>query len=268
TVGGCDGDALVDGGIGEGEASRHGDDLTDRALGKNADVVEAGEDVPLVPHGGEHVGREDDVEERAAELCVDAGYAFCVLAVAFAEGDVAELGELEHATVDVDVAVDAAGAADDALGAEACVEHVELAHAVEQREDCGLGADGGREVVDRLFERVGLDSEDDEVERLRLGAEFAGCDEFCLDGGVAERADDFESVAAQFFGARGADEEGDVAADLCETAAEESAGGAGADNKSAHEEMVAKDRDQGSGIRKNRYKDPSTTRHFVTLRSG
>ena len=155
--------------------------------------------------------------------------------IAFAEGDVAELGELQDAAIGVDVAVDAAGAADDALGAEACVEHVELAHAVEQREDCGLGADGGREVVDGGFERVGLDGEDDEVEGLRLGAEFVGGDELCLDGGVAERADDLEAVAAELFSARGADEEGDVAADLCETAAEESAGGAGADNESAHE---------------------------------
>ena len=168
-----------------------------------------------MPHGGEHVGRKDDVEERTAELGVDAGYAFfCVLAVAFAEGDVAELRELEHAAFGVDVAVDAAGAADDVLGAEACVEHIKLAHAVEERKNCCLVPDGGREVVDRLLERVGLDSEDDEVEGLRLGAEFVGGDEFCLDGGVAERADDLEAVTAKVFGARGADEEGDVAADL------------------------------------------------------
>ena len=154
--------------------------------------------------------------------------------LAFAEGDVAELGELEDAAFGVDVAVDAAGAADDMLSAEARVEHVELAHAVEEWEDCGLRSDGGREVVDGLIECVGLDGEDDEVEGLWFRVKLVGGEELCLDGGVAERADDFEAVAAEFFGAGGADEEGDIAADLCETAAEESAGGTGADDESAH----------------------------------
>ncbi len=76
----------------------------------------------------------------------------CVLAVAFAEGEVAERGELEDAAVGVDVRVDAAGAADDVLGAEARVEEIELAEAVEDGEDCGVGADGGSEVFDGLLE--------------------------------------------------------------------------------------------------------------------
>jgi hypothetical protein len=125
-----------------------------------------------------------------------------------------------------------------------------------------------------MLKCVGFDGEEDEVEGLWFGAEFVGGDESRLEGGVAERADDLEAVA-ELFCAPLADEEGDVAADLSEAATEESAGCSGADYKNAHVSMVAEkqvpfgnDKKKGNRNSRNKYRDPSTTLHFVTLRSG
>src|SRR6202012_288995 len=138
----------------------------------------------------------------------------CALTIELAEGHIAELGELEDAAFGIHVAVDAAGAPEDVLGAKARVEHIEMMHAIEDRENRGLRADGGGEILDCGFQRVGLDREEDEVERLRLCAELIDGDELRLDGGVAERADDLQTGAAKLLRTCGAYEEGDVAANL------------------------------------------------------
>jgi hypothetical protein len=192
-----------------------------------------------MPHRCEHIVRKNDPEERAAEFGVNSLHSRCVFAAALAEGEIAKRGELEHAALCVDVAVDAAGAADHMLGPEAGVEEVELTHAIQEWKDRGLRSDAGREIVDRLLEGVGLGSEDDEIEDLRLRAELVSSEEPRPDRRVAQWADDLKAVAAKRLSARGADEERNVAADLSKTAAVKSAGCAGTDNKDAHVSMVA-----------------------------
>ena len=136
--------------------------------------------------------------------------------VEFAEVDVVEeLVHVDDAAFGVEVCGDAGGAAEDGVATEAVGEGVEVGDAVEEREDCGVGADGGGEVFDGGGELIGLGAEEDEVEGLGRGVEFGGGEEVGLDGEVGFGFDDVEAVAAELSGAALADEEGDVRGRLC-----------------------------------------------------
>jgi hypothetical protein len=127
---------------------------------------------------------------------------------------------------------DHAEAPEHAFGAEARAERVEVAQAVEERQDRRVGTDRGCEGVHRLGEVVRLAADDDHVERRaqillqherRRGKRR-----------IAEAALDDEAGAGERLRAAGPKQEGDVAARLEKPAAEVTTEGARSHDQIAH----------------------------------
>ena len=88
------------------------------------------------------------------------------LAAALAVGELLHRVDLDDASLLVEVGRDHADAAEDGALAEAAGEDVDVAHAVEDGIDHGVGADGGGHVVHCLIESEGFHAEEDDVEGL------------------------------------------------------------------------------------------------------
>ena len=116
--------------------------------------------------------------------------------------------------------------------AEFGVEHVEMLHAVEQRNDRGLVADRRRERCDRILEVEGLAAQQHDVEFLveRVGLHGRRI----LQGDVAIRALDDETGGGKFGGPARPDQKRDVGPALQHPAAEKSADGPCPDHENAH----------------------------------
>ncbi len=122
--------------------------------------------------------------------------------------------------------------AEHALLAEFSVEHVEVQHAVEQRNDRGLRSDGGRKGFDRIVEIERLAAEQHDIEFL---GELVGLHRRrVLQRHVAVRALDHEARTGEFGGALRADQKRHVAPGLKQPAAKISADSAGTDHENAH----------------------------------
>jgi len=74
--------------------------------------------------------------------------------------------QLYNATLGVEPSRYQALAAQHMAGAEPPVEHIEMPHAIEERDHHGIGADGGSEVIDRCIQVVGLATEENYIERV------------------------------------------------------------------------------------------------------
>ena len=99
-----------------------------------------------------------------ANTSSDGAHAVRHLAVAFAEIDRLHRRELNYLARLVQRRRDRAEPAEHALGAEFRIERVEVVHAVEQRDDRGFRADGGREGFDRILEIERLAAQQHDVE--------------------------------------------------------------------------------------------------------
>ena len=85
--------------------------------------------------------------------------------------------------ISADHHADLAEAAQHALRAKFGIELVEMAHAIQQRQDAGGGADGRANRFDRAVQVVGLATEDDQIEWLRRDrrGEFVSRQQFGCD---------------------------------------------------------------------------------------
>jgi hypothetical protein len=132
---------------------------------------------------------------------------------------------------------DVGGSAEDVGATEALVERVHVGHAVEQREDGGLGSNGWGDGVHRGGEVVGLATEEDE---LVGGGLRGGCERFGNDGWrrrkgeIAKGAGEVEAFRGEERGGTRADEEGYVAMRGKEAGSEVAAERSGAQNESSH----------------------------------
>src|SRR6516162_7172084 len=125
--------------------------------------------------------------------------------------------------------------AQDAVLAEAVIENIEMPHAVEQRDNCGLRSDCWRKRVDGVIEVERLAAQQHDVEFF---AELVGLHgRRILQRHLAVRAFDHETVAGQFGRAPWAHQESHVTAGLKQPAAKISADRAGADRKNAHAQL-------------------------------
>src|SRR6185437_4706956 len=110
-------------------------------------------------------------------------------------------------------------------------QQVEMAHAIEQRQNRGVRSDRGRKRQHRLWQVVSLATEQNEVVRL---AESPGLNCRCRQIGVSPWTADREAGACQLLASSRSDEEGYVPAALQQPAAKVAANGTGADDQDAH----------------------------------
>jgi hypothetical protein len=149
------------------------------------------------------------VKTRAADdrfECANArGRAPCHLAkYEFVDGK-----ELGHAAFGIKAGTDIGQPAQHMRGAEPRAEPVNMAHAVEERQDRRVRADRRRELIHSFVERIGFHAEQDEIEGLLDVLRGDG------DGRhveIAVRARNVKSGPRQLGGATWAHHEGDVAA--------------------------------------------------------
>jgi hypothetical protein len=127
---------------------------------------------------------------------------------------------------------DRAEPAEHALTPEFRVEHVQMQHAIEQREDRGLRSDRRREGFDRILEIERLAAQQHDVEFLFQDVGLHRRRIF--QGDVAVRAFDHKARGGKFRRASRPDQKCDVAAGLQHPAAEISADGPGANHENAH----------------------------------
>src|SRR6202030_3071318 len=154
------------------------------------------------------------------------------LAVAFAEIQRLHRSELNDLALVVERHGGRAKAAKHALAPEFPVEHIEMPHAIEHRDDRGLWSDRCRKRLDRVVEIECLAAQQDGVE---LFGELVGLNRRRIfQGHVAVRALDHQARVLEFAGAPRADQKRHIAAGLQHSAAEISADRAGADYENAH----------------------------------
>jgi hypothetical protein len=169
----------------------------------------AGDEDPLLPELEQHLRRH-----RASNLAP--AKSACISATrADAEPSSSpktrtwKVVEVLHRAGGVERGRDHAQAAEHPLGAEAPGQRVEMAEAVQQRQDRRLRADRRRERFHRLGQVVGLAGDDDDVEgRVQV---FLEHERRRGQGRIAEAALDHEAGASQGLGPAGAQQEGDVA---------------------------------------------------------
>lgn len=208
-----------------------GHDLADAGAGKAGQAGEGGQEAELFPHLAPHVVAPGEIAvgagERGKGLLRRCG--------------LRRLARTERETVDpVQVTDRAFGrqrhrqmaeAAEHARRAERGVERIEMAQAVEQRQDQRVFAERGTDRGDCAVEVVGLAGEDDEVDGAGVGGFGHRTHRLAQ---IAERAFDDDPVTRQLFGALRADEKADVLAGGGQTSTEITAGAAGAENQNAH----------------------------------
>jgi hypothetical protein len=181
-----------------------------------------------MPHGLPDSDGEFGLEASVSHCLVERTNARGDLSAEFTVGELLHRSDLDDASLFVEVGGDHADATEDGAVAEAVDESVDVAHAVEDGIDHGVGADRGSHIVHCLIQGERLYAEKDDVE---WGIEFFNGYGFGLEGEVSVRADDAQAFAAELLCAGGPDEKGDVASGLCETRSKVAADGAGTNDK-------------------------------------
>src|SRR3979490_1585048 len=197
-----------------------------------------------MPHGRNDSGGEFGLEAGVSHCLVEGANARGDRSAEFTVDELLHGSDLDDASLFVEVGGDHADAAEDGAFAEAADESVDMAHAVEDGIDHGVGADCGGHIVHCLLEGEGFYAEENNVE----GAiEFFGGDGFGLEGEVSVRTDDAQAFAAELLYAGGSDEKGDIASGLCETRSKVAADGAGTNDKNLHRILDARALALGAG---------------------
>jgi hypothetical protein len=86
-------------------------------------------------------------------------------AILFAEREKMQIVEVEDAALAVERRRDDALTAEHRSGAKARSEQIHVLHAVEERQDRGIGADRRRKGIHRTLQIVGLAAQQDQIER-------------------------------------------------------------------------------------------------------
>ena len=143
-----------------------------------------------------------------------------------------DLAELADRAVRIDRGGDQAAAAEHMRRAEASVEHVEMAHAVEQRQDRSFRPHHGSERFDRIVQVVGFATEEHEIERA--GERIRRHQRRRREVHVPARAADHQPVLSESGRARGSHQEGHVPPCLQQAATEIAANAPCSNDKNAH----------------------------------
>src|SRR3979490_1526591 len=117
-----------------------------------------------MPHGRNDSGGEFGLEAGVSHCLVEGTNARGDRSAEFTVGELLHGSDLDDASLFVEVGGDHADAAEDGGFAESADESVDVAHAVEDGIDHGVGADGGGHIIDCLIEGLGLYAEKDDVE--------------------------------------------------------------------------------------------------------
>ena len=213
-------------------AAGRGDDVADRCAHQAGGAGEGREEYPLLPHIlHDGVGRLRS-EIAAGEGVRDGFDPITHLAVPLAEAKRLHRRELDDLALVVERHCDGALAAEYALAAEFRVEHVEVPHAVEHRNDRRLRAHRRGERLDGIIEIEGLAAQEDDVERLLQLVGLNRRRVFKCD--VAMRAFDDETGARQFGRALRPHQKSNVASGLQQPAAKIAADRAGSHHENTH----------------------------------
>ena len=136
-------------------------DLADRAAHQASDGAEAGELDPFLPHLLHDVRRQTCVESRSLQRRVERLQSRRPLAVSLAIDKLLEVGELDNATLIVDLGRNDTDPTDDSILSEPLRQEIDVAHAVEHWKDHRFLSKGGGEIVHRRLERIGFYAEED-----------------------------------------------------------------------------------------------------------
>jgi hypothetical protein len=122
------------------------------------------------------------------------------------------------------------------LGTESFVEHVQVPHAVEERDDGGAGADGRSQRAHGCIQVVRLATENHDVERLaHFGRQNCGRRRQV---GVAKAALDHQAGFSKLGGSLWPDEKRDITASLKQASAEVPTNRTGTDDQNPHESAL------------------------------
>ncbi|CAM5658579.1 hypothetical protein SAVIM40S_00024 [Streptomyces avidinii] len=205
--------------------------LSDRAAHQAGQGDEGGDEGPLVPHGGDDVLGRRRVDARLGQDGTDRVHAGRRTGVELTGQDHRGRRHAEDVAVRVEGGDHLRDTTEDRVGPEARDERVEVGHAIEQRHDGGVRADGGFDVRQGRVQGGRLHGEQDQVVRSvhRACRHQARCEVELLS--LPRHAQ-----AARFEGLRAGrpDQKGDVLARVREPGAEEAADGAGADREDPH----------------------------------
>jgi hypothetical protein len=211
--------------------TRRSHDFADRSAHQAGNGAEAGELDPFLPHRLHDVGRQTGVESGSLQRRVERFQSGRGLAVPLAINKLLKVGELDDATLVVDLGRDETDAADDRMFSEPFRQEIDVAHAIEHRKNHRLWSDGRGEIIHGRLERVRFHAQEDKVvSRVDLISAY----QLRREDRITVRADDSEAITTELFRPGWRDEEDHVAASLSKPAAKLAADRTGAHNKDSH----------------------------------
>src|SRR6266404_3794309 len=205
--------------------------LTDSSAHQAGDGAEAGELDPFLPHRLHNVRRQAGVESDSLQRRVECFQSRRDLAVSLAIKKILKVGELDDATLVVDLGRDETDAAYDWAFSEPFRQEIDVAHAVECRKNHRLGPNGRGKIVHRRLERVGFHTQEDKIVRR---VDLISCYQLWSEDHVTMWADDSEAISAELFRARRTNEKSHVAPGLGQPATKVTAHRTGPDDKNPH----------------------------------
>ncbi len=239
--------------LGEARPAGRCGHLADRSVHQRVDRAEADDEGPLRPHRADDVVDRLGLETDAAQRLGRRLHPRIRAAAPCPEGQLADVREAHHIAVRVQLGHHQCDPAEYAALAEPLDQQVDLAHAVEDRDDQRVGADGRRHVVDRPGQSGLLDRQQDEVVLL---LQFGRGDHRRLDEGLFAEADDPQPALPQRRRALLPDQESDVPSGLRQPAAEVAAGRARANNQNLH------NKPRSSGCTRTSTSEPGSGRSY------
>ena len=151
---------------GQVDAAGYARDHANRRAHETGAGGKRGQEHPLLPHLEHDLRACPRLEARASHQLSDARDAVGHRPIALAERQRMPVVEMHDLLVGVQGRRDHALAAEHVVDSEARVEDVEMAHAIEQRQDRGAASHGGRERLDCVFQVIRLGREKHEIEPL------------------------------------------------------------------------------------------------------
>src|SRR4029077_4723153 len=140
------------------------------------------------------VRRQTGVESGPVQRRVERFQSGRGLAIPLAINKLLKVGELDDATLVVDLGRDKTDAADDRMFSEPFRQEIDVAHAVEHWKDHRLRSNGRGEIVHRRLERVGFHTEEDKI--VRHVDPISGY-QLWSQGRITMWADDSEAIPAE-----------------------------------------------------------------------
>ena len=209
-----------------------GDVVANRPAHEAGDTRGRGDEHPLFPHFLPNVVGEARVEAGVEQRCGDGLDPWRTRAVEFAEAQRMPIIEMDDGAVGVEGRGDCALPTEHALWPEAFGKPVDVAHAIQQRQNRRRWADRVSERHHRALEVKGFAAQHHEVERFREIFFQNNGRRSAVD--VADRAMNDQSVLRKLGRTPRTNEKRHVAACLQQTSAEIAADCARSDNKNSH----------------------------------